>query len=109
MRKYLKNRSNPLKKIAARILRKELGLLRKSLKDTQDELNQLYLHVARSKDKQEAPTKVVVRLTRGEYERLRTQLQTPVVTSTTTALEAAAMVGQQRVLDILERGFVSDA
>ena len=77
--------------------------LKETVKDLNKSINELF--VANKKPS----TKAVIRLTRGEYDRLRSQLQQNVVTSSTTQLEAAALVGQQRVLDVLEKGFVSDA
>lgn len=111
----MKNRL--MKYVGRLLLRRELEDLRTSLQKETIENTSLkeLVDILNKKNKslQEAhrnpPAKVVIRLTRGEYDRLKSQLQPNVVTTSTTQLEAAYLVGQQRVLDILEKGFVSDA
>lgn len=111
----MKNRL--MKNIGRYLLRRELEDLRTTLqKETRENssLRQTVEDLSKEVERLRGilvnpPTKVVIRLTRGEYDRLRSQLQPNVVTTSTTQLEAAYLVGQQRVLDILEKGFVSDA
>lgn len=111
----MKNRL--MKNIGRFLLRRELEDLRTTLqRETRENssLRETVEDLSKEVDRLRGtlvnpPTKVVIRLTRGEYDRLRSQLQPNVVTTSTTQLEAAYLVGQQRVLDILEKGFVSDA
>lgn len=115
MEKDMKNRL--MKKVGRYLLREELEDLRQTLQrevrentSLTEEVEGLYKKIESLQEAhRKPPTKVVIRLTRGEYDRLRSQLQPNMVTSSTTQLEAAYLVGQQRVLDILEKGFVSDA
>lgn len=111
----MKNRL--MKNVGRYLLRRELEDLHTSLKrETRENISltgtigDLNKENGRLRGElQNPPTKVVIRLTRGEYDRLKSQLQPSMVTTSTTQLEAAYLVGQQRVLDILEKGFVSDA
>lgn len=106
-----------MKTVGRYLLREELEDIHSSLKESIRENTSLKetVEVLQKEIKslqgalRNPPTKLVIRLTRGEYDRLRSQLQPNVVTTSTTQLEAAYLVGQQRVLDILEKGFVSDA
>lgn len=104
----MKNRL--MKYLGRLLLKRELEDLRTTLQRETLENTSLTEELGRLREAlRKPPTKVVIRLTRGEYDRLRAQLQPNVVTTSTTQLEAAYLVGQQRVLDILEKGFVSDA
>lgn len=111
----MKNRL--MKYLGRYLLKKELEDLHKVLRIERQEIASMYETVDNLNKEIDTlknrltrpPTKVVIRLTRGEYDRLKSQLQPNMVTTGTTQLEAAYLVGQQRVLDILEKGFVSDA
>lgn len=111
----MKNRL--LKNVGRYLLKKELedlhNTLQKEVREnaslTEEAIDLYKENESLRKAHKKTPTKVVIRLTRGEYDRLKSQLQPNMVTTGTTQLEAAYLVGQQRVLDILEKGFVSDA
>lgn len=87
-----------LKRIASWILRKEL--------QTKDNtIDKLYTVINEKVDK---PVVEVIRLRRDVFSTLKRSLQQQVITNQTTDLQAAALVGQQRVLDLLEDGFVNE-
>lgn len=82
-----------LKYIAKKILSKELTTLAKAAMSEE-----------RVVVKEEV--KVTTRLTLAEWTRIKNLLPRQVVTSQTTQLEAAALVGQQRVVELIEKELV---
>lgn len=90
--------SNILKAIASKILKKELAAKDKVIDTLLDANTQL---------KKEKNIKFGYRIPREEFDRIRKKLQPSVVTTSTTDLQAAALVGQQRVLDVIEEELVS--
>lgn len=88
-----------IKTIARWLLRKELAVLNSILSKQEKELSV----------KVTTPPPVVVgRIARSEFLRFKQQLPLAVVTGTTTDLQAASLVGQQYVLDLIERELVSE-
>lgn len=76
-------------------------ILREELKHKDEVIDRLYTTV------QERKEVAVYRLNPEVFKSLKKSLQESVITSTTTDLQAAALVGQQRVLDVIEKGIVS--
>ena len=87
-----------LKAIARKILKKEL--------ESKDEVIDTLFN-ANTQLKKEKNIKFGYRIPREEFDRIKKKLQPSVVTTTTTDLQAAALVGQQRVLDVIEEELVS--
>lgn len=92
---YIKNL---LKKIAYKILKKEI-----EHKDST--IDKLYSKIAEKEHRKSIP---VIRLDRGEFNRVRKLAYPMVVNGQTTELQAAALVGQQHVFDLIERELVRE-
>lgn len=87
------------KAIARWLLRKELAVLQSVIAIQEKEL-------AKVVTKAEHP-RLTTRLAYSEYQRFKAGLPPAVVTGSTTDLQAASLVGQQMVLDRLERELVN--
>lgn len=79
-----------LRKIARLILADDLALLHKALQE---------------KAKQET----LIRIPRSVYQDFKNSLPAMVVTSQTTDIQAAAMVGQHVILDLMEKKLVNES
>lgn len=88
-----------LKIIARWLLKKELQLLHSVITEQEKSL-------AQRVQAEQAP-RLTTRLASSEFLRFKAGLPQAVITGTSTDLQAAALVGQQMVLDRLERELVS--
>lgn len=89
---------NIIKNICRYILREEIEEYENSLSKKDDIIDKLYstIHSGR----------VNIRLPRETFSGFKRLLQESVVSSTSTDLQVAYLVGQQRVLDLMERELV---
>jgi hypothetical protein len=90
------------KTIARWLLKKELSSLYSVITKQEEEITNL-----KSLPAPVEQVRLTNRLTSSEYYRFKASLPAAVITSTSTDLQAAALVGQQAVLDRMERELVS--
>lgn len=100
------------KSIANKVLSKELNTLRATIKRQEEDVRSLlsqYDRVQHDLIEAKKLRNVTIRLRRDVFDHFRhTHLQRLVIGSGSTELQAAFLVGQQSVVEILERELVVD-